>query len=98
MTNYADGVAEKIIMSGIKGGTPEYFAELTRRTEAAFPAQNPNRGQPSSVETGGSRTTETSTDDKSYENLPADAKAACDRFVKNQGMKQEDYVASYDWD
>ena len=34
----------------------------------------------------------------SYENLPSDAKAACDKFVKQKLMTQEEYVASYDWD
>lgn len=35
---------------------------------------------------------------KSYENLPADAQAACDRFLKQGLIKsKEDYVANYDW-
>lgn len=34
---------------------------------------------------------------KSYENLPAEAKAACDKFTKQKLMTREDYVASYDW-
>lgn len=49
---------------------------------------------------GGSRQTTTSTDKggkQSYENLPADAKAACDKFVKQKLMTREEYVQSYDW-
>jgi len=34
---------------------------------------------------------------KSYDNLPAEAKAACDRFVKQKLMTKEQYVADYDW-
>jgi len=35
---------------------------------------------------------------KSYDNLPADAKAACDRFVKNGWIKsKQEYVDNYDW-
>lgn len=34
---------------------------------------------------------------RSYKDLPADAKAACDRFVKQGFMTQEQYVAEYDW-
>ena len=35
---------------------------------------------------------------RSYENLPTEAKAACDRFLK-QGLirNKEDYVREYDW-
>lgn len=35
---------------------------------------------------------------KSYDNLPPDAKAACDKFVKQKLFKSRDeYVALYDW-
>jgi len=39
-----------------------------------------------------------STSKKSYANLPADAKAACDKFVKQKLMTQEEYVEAYDFD
>ena len=35
---------------------------------------------------------------KSYDSLPADAKAACDRFVKQGLMTKEQYVSEYSWD
>jgi len=35
---------------------------------------------------------------KSYNNLPPDAKAACDKFVKQGLMTKEAYVAEYDWE
>jgi hypothetical protein len=35
---------------------------------------------------------------KSYDNLPSEAKAACDRFVKTiPKYTREDYLAEYDW-
>lgn len=34
----------------------------------------------------------------SYENLPSDARSACDRYVKQKLMTREDYVASYQWE
>jgi transcription elongation GreA/GreB family factor len=34
---------------------------------------------------------------RSYESLPSDAKAACDRFVKQGLMTKEEYIQSYDW-
>lgn len=44
-----------------------------------------NQGRPASVK-------------KSYENLPEDAKRACDKFVAQKLMSREEYVSSYDWD
>jgi hypothetical protein len=35
---------------------------------------------------------------KTYANLPAEAKAACDKFVKQGLMTKEAYVAEYDWE
>lgn len=35
---------------------------------------------------------------KSYDNLPEDAKRACDKFVAQKLMTREEYVSSYDWD
>ena len=35
---------------------------------------------------------------KSYNNLPSDAKSACDKFVKQGLMTKEQYVAEYSWD
>lgn len=34
----------------------------------------------------------------SYENLPADAKEACDRFVASKLMTKEEYLANYEWE
>jgi hypothetical protein len=34
---------------------------------------------------------------KGYNDLPPEAKAACDKFVKQKLMTQEQYVAEYDW-
>ena len=35
---------------------------------------------------------------KSYESLPAEAKAACDKFVKQGLMTREEYVKEFDWE
>lgn len=34
---------------------------------------------------------------RSYDSLPADAKAACDRFVKQGLMTKEQYIDAYEW-
>lgn len=67
----------------VKDKYPEKFGN-TRRTNS------------NTVEEGGN-TQPRSTKKKSYDNLPADAKAACDKFVKQGIMSKEDYVNEYDW-
>jgi hypothetical protein len=51
----------------------------------------------SPVESGSGRQSRQSPSSKSYENLPPEAKAACDRFVKQKLMTKEQYVSEYDW-
>ena len=64
---------------------PSRFGKETKRT--------PNF----SAESGSGRGKNSGAPKKSYENLPADARAACDKFVKQKLMTKEDYVSSYDW-
>jgi cytochrome c556 len=63
------------------------FPEKFGKKERANPVEGTTKG--SSRPTSGSA--------KSYKNLPSDAKAACDRFVKQGFMTQDQYVADYDW-
>lgn len=79
-------------------GRREFLDELAKRVKAEMPHkfENPNR-QRSVVEDtqnrgGGNGKA------KTYENLPAEAKTACDRFVRTiPGFTKERYVAEYDW-
>ncbi|CAB4217114.1 hypothetical protein UFOVP1590_28 [uncultured Caudovirales phage] len=54
------------------------------------------RPTPSHVESGSGRGRSASAA-HSYDNLPAEAKAACDRYTKQKLMTREQYVADYDW-
>lgn len=64
---------------------PEKFGKKTRANPMDGSSASLTSGRPASAK-------------KSYENLPADAKAACDRFLKNGLIKsKEQYVAEYDW-
>lgn len=80
-------------------GRKEFLDELTKRVKEEMPHkfENPNR-QRSVVENtppSGSGNGKA----KTYESLPADAKAACDRFVRTiPGYTKEKYVAEYAWD
>lgn len=68
----------------VKGAFPEKF-ENERRTSA--PAVSEGSGAPPRRGSG-----------KTYENLPPDAKKACDKFVKTiPGFTREEYCKTYDW-
>ena len=75
------------------------LAEVKNRTKKEYPDKfgNPKREQASSVAEPGAPPTRQKKG-KSYDDLPADAKAACDKYVKTiPGYKREDYVRDYDW-
>ncbi len=97
MQIYADGLAERLVNEGFRGQS--YFSELTRRVQEDNPDEfkNPNRSKPTGVETDGQVSTVDSKD-QTYDNLPAEDKAACDGFVKQGFMSQEDYVKTYEWE
>lgn len=81
--------------------TKDRLAEVERRTQAKFPEKfgiNPKREGAAAVATPSGETRERKKG-KTYDDLPEDAKRACDRFVKMiPGYKREDYVKNYDWD
>jgi hypothetical protein len=77
----------------------ERLAEVKNRTKKEYPDKfgNPRREQASSVAEPGAQT-QTRKKGKTYDDLPAEAKAACDKFVRTiPGYKREDYVKEYDW-
>jgi len=96
LSAYADGISDRLRGEGYTGQS--YFSELTRRVQEDFPDEftNPNRSMASSVEAGGDRGT--TSEAGNYDSLPADAKAACDDFVKQGFMTQEDYVRNFEFD
>ena len=78
------------------------LAEVKRRTSAKFPEKfgiNPERDGAAAVSEPSGGRSATRRNAKSYENLPADAKRACDKFLKTiPGYTKEKYVADYDWE
>jgi len=97
LQTYADGLAEQIVNQGYSG--PAYYTELSRRVKEQFPEEfrNKRQAQPNTVEAGGELDTK-NVKAHTYDNLPPDAKAACDRFVNSGFTTKEEYVATYDWD
>lgn len=96
---YADGVADRIVQEGYVYGSKGYFSELTRRVKDGNPGEfETQKTGSNSVEQGRQIDTESSNKAKTYENLPADAKAAATKFARDGLMSKEDYVAAYEWD
>ena len=71
--------------------------EVTEEVRRRFPEKfgNPRREKPNRVEGGG--TPSGRSGKKGYADLPPEAKAACDRFVKQGLMTKEEYVKDFDW-
>jgi hypothetical protein len=77
----------------------ERLAMVKDRTKKEYPDKfgNPKRDQASSVSEPGSHPA-LRKKGKTYDDLPAEAKAACDKFVRTiPNYKREDYVKEYDW-
>jgi DNA repair exonuclease SbcCD ATPase subunit len=98
-TGIANGLAEAIRKEnpGLQGKA--FLDKLDEELEATLPAKfgkkkvaNPMDG---GIPTGTSG--RPSKSKRSYDSLPGDAKAACDRFVKQGLMTKEQYIESYDW-
>ena len=99
MAAAANALAESIVArTGLRGQA--FLDELDKVLEETFtpeklgkkvaPRSPVERGTPPSNPPNGNK--------KTYENLPADAKAACDRFVKQKILTRDQYVADYAWD
>lgn len=74
----------------------EFLEAVKAKVQEAFPDKfkNTSRDLPPAVE-GGNSTPRSSGKKKSYADLPQEAKQACDKFVKNGLMTQDQYVKEY---
>ena len=76
-----------------------FFEKLDEELAEVLPTKykKGERGSPVEGSTKGSSRPSGGRNRQTYDNLPADAKAACDKFVKQGLMTKEAYVAEYDW-
>lgn len=76
-----------------------FLEEVTKKVRKAAPEkfENPSRNQ-STVGSSSDNRPAGGKRKRSYNDLPAEAKQACDRFVKQGLMSQEQYVKEYAWD
>jgi hypothetical protein len=79
----------------------DLLAETKRQVMEKFPKKfgiNPNRDNAAAVASPGGIAPKKKPG-KTYDDLPADAKAACTKFVKTiPGYTKEKYVKDYEWD
>ena len=99
MTGMVNGIGESLRLEfpGLKG--QPFLDKLDEVLQEEFPDKfgGKKKAGSSRVESGSGRQSRGSSSAQSYDNLPADAKAACDRFVKQKLMTRESYVADFDW-
>jgi len=94
----ADGIEGQIASEGYSG--PAYYSEVTKRVKEMAPDSfgNKKRSSPTGVEPGGELEVKSDSNAHIYDNLPPEAKAACDGFVAGGTTTKESYCASYEWD
>jgi len=100
MTGVANGLGVELRRENPNLNGQAFLDKLDEELTAMFPekfgkkrVQNPMEGS-----SNGTARPSTGSGKKSYNALPAEAKAACDKFVKQGLMTKEQYVAEYDWE
>lgn len=98
MTGIVNGIGESLRLEFplLKGQA--FLDKLDEVLAEEFPNKFGKQTPTSRVESGSGRASRgSSSNAQTYDNLPAEAKAACDRFVKQKLMTREQYVADFDW-
>lgn len=94
---YADGIGSRIEAEGYTGQA--FFDEVSRRTQETFPEKFQTSAPAAPTVDSGQVREASDPKPKSYDALPEDAQAQCDKFVETiPGFSKEEYVANYDWD
>lgn len=97
MSAYADKVGSKMYKDKF-GSNMEFYKKVEEKIREKFPEKftNPNREKDNAVESGGGRR---KAKGKTYDDLPAHAKAACEKFCKIiPGFTKEQYLRDVNWD
>jgi hypothetical protein len=98
LTGVADGLADVVAREnpGLKGKA--FLDKLTERVKTVVPHkfENPRRQEQITGEPGSKKGSSKS---KGYDDLPVEARAACDKFVKTiPGFTKEKYLSQYTWE
>jgi hypothetical protein len=97
MRRWAEGYANDLQATDANITYDGLLKQIETGAKEAFPHkfENPNRGQATAVDTGSQRSSDIKPSKKTYDNLPAEAKAQCDDLVKQKIYTQEKYVKDY---
>lgn len=92
MGDWAKAVGQRLERQGMS--PREMMVEVAKRARTTFPHKftNPRRSDAAAVEAGGAPRRSAG---KGYSDLPADARAICDDFVKSKILTREQYVKDY---
>jgi len=99
LTTYADSVLSYVGRVKYPSDV-EFYEAVTEEVKKRFPDsfENANKKKPSAVDGGGGKSVNGTTK-KSYDNLPDDAKKACDKFVRDiPGFTKKQYIDTYIWE
>ena len=99
MTNVANGLGESVRRQFPHLSGRAFLEKLDEKIVEYFPHKTlGKKAKGSAVDSTGNVRGGTTSGKKSYDNLPDDARQACDRFIKNGWIKsKQEYVDSYDW-
>jgi len=93
MTVFADGFAERLRKQKPELVGLDFLAEVEKKVQSTFKKEVRPSACPSPVDV--STPSRGSTSKKSYADLPAEAKQACDKFVKQGLLSKDQYVKDY---
>ena len=99
MTNVSNGLGAAVRQQFPHLTGRAFLDKLDEKIAEYFPEKIlGKKPRTSAVDSTGNVRAGGSSGKKSYDNLPPDAKAACDRFIKAGWIKnKQEYVDSYDW-
>jgi len=98
----ADIIAQQLQGTGRFQANDSDYERLLKQVEIRVKKQfpdkfkNPKKDNPPEVEEG--RNSSQRQSSKTFAELPADAKRACEQFVKDKVMTKEQYLEIYEWD
>lgn len=96
-TSIANGLTWKMREEGETAVGREFLDKVADRVDAEIAKLSGNPPRNPKVEGGGATGTRTTGGTKSYSDLPADAKAACDAFEKDLVGKNKPYKTREEW-
>jgi len=96
MSVQADSIAQRVFVPGMS--EMDHYNAVGEVMKKEFPNKFDRPSGGSNVE-GDSQVSSDASGGKKFSDLPSDAKAACDRFVKDMpGFTRKQYLESYEWE